>query len=104
MRYIVEVEELSAEVLEKLKKNSRIIHIFSLIDNTIALETDNIERIKELRDVKRVYESGKAKLMLSDALDLIGILGTAEDKGFPRWVQGHGLIRTNEALEAILCV
>ncbi len=25
MRYIVEVEELSAEVLEKLKKNSRII-------------------------------------------------------------------------------
>ena len=32
MRYIVEIEELSAEVLEKLKKNSRMIHIFSLID------------------------------------------------------------------------
>ena len=164
MRYIVKVEELSAEVLEKLKKNSRIIHIFSLIDNTIALETEDVERIKELRGVKRVYESGKAKLMLSDALDLIGILdvhnrgfygdgvwigvidsgidisdplvsgsillerdftsasaalllsadedrgkairaifGTAEDKGFPRWVQGHGLIRTDKALEVILC-
>jgi len=53
MRYIVEVEELSAEVLEKLKKNSRIIHIFSF------------------------YESGKAKLMLRDALNIIGIFGCA---------------------------
>jgi len=74
MRYIVEVEELSAEVLEKLKKNSRMIHIFSLIDNTIALETENVERIKELRGVKRVYESGKAKLVHRDALNIIGIL------------------------------
>lgn len=56
MRYIVKVEELSAEVLRELKKNSRIIHIFSLIDNAIALETENIEHIKELRGVKRVYE------------------------------------------------
>ena len=77
MRYIVEVEELSAEMLEKLKKNSGIIHIFSLIDNTIALETENVERIKELRSVKRVYESGKAKLMLRDALNIIGIFGCA---------------------------
>jgi len=103
MRYIVEVEELSAEVLENLKKNSRIIHIFSLIDNTIALETENIERIKELRGVKRVYESGKAKLMLRDALNIIAILGTAEDKGFPKWLQGQGLIRPDKALEMVLC-
>jgi len=81
MRYIVEVEELSAEVLEKLKKNSRIIHIFSLIDNTIALETENVERIKELKGVKRVYESGKAKLMLRDALNIIGILDV-HNRGF----------------------
>ena len=81
MRYIVEVEELSAEVLEKLKKNSRIIHIFSLIDNTIALETENVERIKELKGVKRVYESGKAKLMLHDALNIIGILDV-HNRGF----------------------
>ena len=165
MRYIVKVEELSTEVLEKLKKNSRIIHIFSLIDNTIALETEDVERIKELRGVKRVYESGKAKLMLHDALNIIGILdvhnrgfygdgvwigvidsgidisdplvsgsivlerdftsasaalllsvddadkrriidailGTAEDKGFPKWVQGQGLIRPDKALEVIVC-
>jgi len=31
------------------------------------------------------------------------ILGTADDKGLPKWVQGHGLIRTNKALEVILC-
>ena len=97
MRYIVKVEGLSAEVLENLKKNSRIIHIFSLIDNMIALETDNIERIKELKGIKRVYESGKAKLMLHNALNIIGIFSTAEDKGFSRWIQGHGLIRTDKA-------
>ena len=68
-------------MLEKLKKNSRIIHIFSLIDNTIALETENVERIKELRGVKRVYESGKAKLMLHDALNIIGILDV-HNRGF----------------------
>ena len=56
MRYIVELEELSTEALEKLKKNSRIIHIFSLIDNAIALETENIEHIRELRGVKWAYE------------------------------------------------
>lgn len=81
MRYIVELEELSADVLENLKKNSRIIHIFSLIDNTIALETEDVGCIKELWGVKRVYESGKAKLMLSDALDLIGILDV-HNRGF----------------------
>lgn len=81
MRYIVELEELSAEVLENLKKNSRIIHIFSLIDNTIALETENVERIKELRGVRRVYESGKAKFMLHDALNIIGILDV-HNRGF----------------------
>lgn len=52
MRYIVEVDELSAEMLMNLKKNSRILHIFSLIDNTIALETENVGRIKELKGVK----------------------------------------------------
>jgi len=164
MRYIVKVEGLSAEVLGNLKKNSRIIHIFSLIDNMVALETDNIERIKELKGIKRVYESGKAKLMLHDALNIICILdvhnrgfygdgvwigvidsgidvsdplvsgsillerdftsasaalllsadedrgkvirsifSTAEDKGFSRWIQGHGLIRTDKALEVTLC-
>lgn len=81
MRYIVKVEGLSAEVLENLKKNSRIIHIFSLIDNMIALETDNIERIKELKGIKRVYESGKAKLMLHDALNIICILDV-HNRGF----------------------
>lgn len=81
MRYIVEVDELSAEVLMNLKKNSRIIHIFSLIDNTIALETENVERIKELKGVKRVYESGKAKLMLRNALNIIGILDV-HNRGF----------------------
>ena len=97
MRYIVKVEGLSAEVLENLKKNSRIIHIFSLIDNMIALETEDVGRIKELRGVKRVYEPGKAKLMLHDALNIIGIFSTAEDKGFSRWIQGHRLIRTDKA-------
>jgi hypothetical protein len=81
MRYIIEVDELSAEVLMNLKKISRIIHIFSLIDNTIALETENVERIKELKGVKRVYESGKAKLMLRDALNIIGILDV-HNRGF----------------------
>ena len=58
MRYVVEVDELSPEMLMNLKKNSRVIHIFSLIDNIIAIETDNIERIKELKGVSRVRESG----------------------------------------------
>lgn len=80
-RYIVKVDKLSAEVLENLKNNSRIVHIFSLIDNTIALETENVERIKELKGVKRVYESGNAKLMLRDALNLIGILDV-HNRGF----------------------
>jgi len=74
MRYVVGVDELSAEMLMNLKKNSRIIHIFSLIKNTIALETGNIERIKELKGVRRVHESGKAKLMLNEALNTIGML------------------------------
>ena len=73
MRYIVKVECLSAEVLAELKKSSRIIHIFSLIDNTIALETEDIGYIKGLKEVRQVYESGKAKLMLTDALNKIGI-------------------------------
>ena len=73
MRYIVKVECLSAEVLAELKKSSRIIHIFSLIDNTIALETEDIGYIKGLKEVLQVYESGKAKLMLTDALNKIGI-------------------------------
>ena len=73
MRYIVKVECLSAEVLAKLKKSSRILHIFSLIDNTIALETEDFGHIKGLKEVRRVYESGKAKLMLTDALNRIGI-------------------------------
>ncbi len=73
MRYIVKVECLSAEVLAKLKKSSRILHIFSLIDNTIALETEDVGHIKGLKEVRRVYESGKAKLMLTDALNRIGI-------------------------------
>jgi subtilisin family serine protease len=73
MRYIVKVKCLSAEVLTKLKKSSRILHIFSLIDNTVALETEDIGYIKGLKEVLRVYESGKAKLMLTDALDRIGI-------------------------------
>ncbi len=60
-------------MLGYLKKNSRILHIFSLINNTIALETENIEFIKKLNGVKRVYESGKAKLMLTNALDRIGV-------------------------------
>ena len=81
MRYIVEVDELSSEVLIALKKNSKIIHIFSLVDNTVALETDNVERIKELGGVKRIHESGKAKLMLHDALDIIGILDV-HNRGF----------------------
>jgi subtilisin family serine protease len=73
MRYIVKVECLSAEVLAELKKSSRIIHIFSLIDNTIALETEDIGHIKGLKEVRQVYESGKAKLMLTGALNKIGI-------------------------------
>ena len=73
MRYIVKVECLSSVVLAKLKKSSRILHIFSLIDNTIALETEDIGHIKGLKEVLQVYESGKAKLMLTDALNKIGI-------------------------------
>ncbi len=41
-----------------LKKNSRLIHIFSLINNIITIETENIGRIKELKGVSRVHESG----------------------------------------------
>jgi hypothetical protein len=74
MRYIVKVECLSSVVLAKLKKSSRILHIFSLIDNTIALETEDIGYIKGLKEVRQVYESGKAKLILTDALNKIGIL------------------------------
>ena len=73
MRYVVKVEDLSTEMLKNLKNNSKILHIFSLIDNTIAIETENIESIKKLNGVRRVYESGKAKLMLTDALNKIGI-------------------------------
>ncbi|VUT26076.1 MAG: Tk-subtilisin precursor [Candidatus Methanolliviera sp. GoM_oil] len=80
-RYVVEVDELSPEMLMNLKKNSRIIHIFSLIDNIIAIETDNIEGIKELKGVSRVRESGKAKLMLTEALNTIGI-PDVHDRGF----------------------
>jgi len=73
MRYIVKVECLSSVVLAKLKRTIRILHIFSLIDNTIALETEDIGYIKVLKEVRQVYESGKAKLMLTDALNIIGI-------------------------------
>ena len=73
MRYTVKVECLSSVVLAKLKKSSRILHIFSLIDNTIALETEDIGYIKGLKEVRQVYESGKAKLILTDALNKIGI-------------------------------
>ena len=73
MRYTVKVECLSSVVLAKLKKSSRILHIFSLIDNTIALETEDIGYIKGLKEVRQVYESGKAKLMFTDALNKIGI-------------------------------
>ena len=58
MRYVVEVDELSPEMLMNLKKNSRLIHIFSLINNIITIETENIGRIKELKGVSRVHESG----------------------------------------------
>jgi hypothetical protein len=57
MRYVVEVDELSPEMLMNLKKNSRVINIFPLINNMIAIETENIERIKELKGVNRVRES-----------------------------------------------
>ena len=58
MRYVVEVDELSPDMLMNLKKNSRIIHIFSLINNMIAIETEDGERIEKLKDVSRVHESG----------------------------------------------
>jgi hypothetical protein len=80
MRYIVKVECLSSVVLAKLKKSSRILHIFSLIDNTIALETEDIGYIKGLKEVRQVYESGKAKLMLTDALNRIGIFDVQNQK------------------------
>ena len=54
------------------------------------------------------FVSASAALLLSvDGSDkkrtIDAILGTADDKGLPKWVQGHGLIRTNKALEVILC-
>ena len=54
------------------------------------------------------FVSASAALLLSvDDSDkrrtIDAILGTAEDKGLPRWVQGRGLIRTDKALEVILC-
>ncbi len=73
MRYIVKLDNLSDEVLAKLKKSSRILHIFSLIDNMIALETEDIGHIEGLKEVLHVHESGKAKIMLTDALNKIGI-------------------------------
>ena len=73
MKYVVKVDVLSTDMLDNLKNNSKILHIFSLIDNTIAIETDDIESIKRLNGVRRVYESGKAKLMLIDALNKIGV-------------------------------
>ena len=73
MKYVVKVDVLSTDMLDNLKNNSKILHIFSLIDNTIAIETDDIESIKRLNGVRRVYESGKAKLMLTDALNKIGV-------------------------------
>lgn len=80
MRYIVKVECLSSVVLAKLKKSSRILHIFSLIDNTIALETEDIGYIKGLKEVRQVYESGKAKLMFTDALNKIVIFDVQNQK------------------------
>ena len=80
MRYTVKVECLSSVVLAKLKKSSRILHIFSLIDNTIALETEDIGYIKGLKEVRQVYESGKAKLMFTDALNKIGIFDVQNQK------------------------
>jgi len=54
------------------------------------------------------FVSASAALLLSvDDSDkkwtIDAILSTADDKGLPKWVQGHGLIRTNKALEVILC-
>jgi subtilisin family serine protease len=54
------------------------------------------------------FVSASAALLLSvDESDkrrvIDAILSTAEDFGFPRWVQGYGLIRTNKALEVIQC-
>ena len=55
---MVGVDEFTSGVLMDLKKNSRVIHIFSLINNMIAIETENIERIEELKGVSQVCESG----------------------------------------------
>ena len=50
------------------------------------------------------FVSASAALLLfrgdSDRRNVTGaIFGTAEDKGFPGWVQGHGMIRTDKAQE-----
>ena len=58
--------------------------------------------------LERDFTSASAALLLSvDDSDkrrtIDAILGTAEDKGFPKWVQGQGLIRPDKAREVILC-
>jgi len=118
MRYIVKVEELSAEVLENLKKNSRIIGILDVhnrgfygdgvwigvIDSGIDLSDPLVSGSIVL---ERDFTSASAALLLSADEDrgkvIRSIFSTAEDKGFPRWIQGHGLIRTDKALEVTLC-
>ena len=53
------------------------------------------------------FVSASAALLLSacdaDKKHIVdAILSTAEDKGFPKWVQGNGLIRTDKALEMMI--
>jgi len=54
------------------------------------------------------FVSASAALLLfrgdSDRRNVTGaIFGTVEDKGFLGWVQGHGLIRTDKAVDVMLC-
>ncbi|CAD6493485.1 MAG: hypothetical protein EMLJLAPB_00522 [Candidatus Argoarchaeum ethanivorans] len=51
----------------------------------------------ELQSQKRAVDNMRDDSDKRRVID--AILGTAEDKGFPKWVQGHGLIRMDKALE-----
>ena len=55
----------------------------------------------ELQSQKRAVDNMRDDSDKRRVID--AILSTADDKGFPKWVQGHGLIRTDKALEEILC-